>query len=276
MCITVHPYADYNKALVKFARSVQILQINRDDITFRKSMPKVRIELTKEQEGKNMKRTALYKTMIAAGMAASMLVGTAGCYATDKPNMTSFSQTESVTEASSEDTQAVTEATKPVVVDSGVDYLEGYKKFELTSTDLVNGVWAAIISTARGDHSSHELSWEPVEGAAEYIVYMVDMNSPDLVVCTFLHWKASGITVTELPEGWAPSTDYIGPNPGSGVTHIYEVYVVALKEPVERLKGSVRALNPKFKEFIQGLDTDSEGNTGNILAYGKISGTFTG
>ena len=49
-----------------------------------------------------------------------------------------------------------------------------------------------------------------------------------------------------------------------------------LKEPVERLKGSVRALNPKFKEFIQGLDTDSEGNTGNILAYGKISGTFTG
>ena len=162
------------------------------------------------------------------------------------------------------------------VVDSGVDYLEGYKKFELTSTDLVNGVWADIISNARGNNSSPELSWEPVEGAAEYIVYMVDMNSPDLVVCTFLHWKASGITVTELPEGWAPSTDYIGPNPGSGVTHIYEVYVVALKEPVERLKGSVRALNPKFKEFIQGLDTDSEGNTGNILAYGKISGTFTG
>jgi phosphatidylethanolamine-binding protein (PEBP) family uncharacterized protein len=105
---------------------------------------------------------------------------------------------------------------------------------------------------------------------------MVDMNTPDVIVCGVLHWKASGITVTELPEGWALSTDYVGPNPGAGVTHIYEVYVVALKEPVERLKGSVRAPNPKFKDFIQGLDTDSEGNTGNILAYGKISGTFTG
>ena len=214
--------------------------------------------------------------MTALVLCASMLVGTAGCYATDKPDMTSFSQTEAITEALSEDSQTVTENTEPVVADSGVDYLEGYKKFELTSTDLENGVWADIISNARGNDSSPELSWEPVEGAAEYIIYMVDMNTPDQIVCGVLHWKACGITVTELPEGWAPSTDYIGPNPGSGVTHIYEVYVVALKEPVERLKGSVRGLNPKFKDFIQGLDTDSEGNTGNILAYGKISGTFTG
>ena len=213
--------------------------------------------------------------MTAIVLCVSMLAGTAGCYATDKPNMTSFSQTETVTEASSEDTQAVTENTEPVV-DSGVDFLEGYKKFELTSTDLENGVWADVISYARGNNASPELSWEPVEGASEYVVYMVDMNTPEVIVCGVLHWKASGITVTELPEGWAPSSDYVGPNPGAGVTHIYEVYVVALKGPVEKLKGGVRAPNPKFKEFIQGLDTDSEGNTGNILAYGKISGTFKG
>ena len=214
--------------------------------------------------------------MTALVLCASMLAGTAGCYATDKPDMTSFSQTEAVTEASSEDTQAVTEATKPVVVDSGVDFLEGHKKFELTSTDLENGVWADIISNARGNDSSPELSWEPVEGAAEYIVYMVDMNSPDVIVCGVLHWKAYGITVTELPEGWAPSSDYVGPRPPAGETHIYEIYVVALKEPVERLKGAFRAVNPKFDSFIQELDTDSKGNTGNILAYGKISGTYTG
>lgn len=214
--------------------------------------------------------------MTALVLCASMMMGTAGCYATDKSNMTSFSQTEAATEASSEDTQAVTENTEPAVTDSGVDFLEGYEKFELTSTDLENGVWADIISNARGNDVSPELSWEPVEGAAEYIVYMVDMNTPDQIVCGVLHWKACGITVTELPEGWAPLSDYAGPNPGSGVTHIYEIYVVALKEPVERLKGSVRGLNPKFKDFIQGLDTDREGNTGNILAYGKISGTFTG
>ena len=162
-------------------------------------------------------------------LCASMLVGTVGCNTTDKPYETSFSQAEAEMVNSAEDTTAVTEETEPVVTDSGVDFLEGYEKFELTSTDLVNGVWADIISNARGNNSSPELSWEPVEGASEYIIYMVDMNSPDLITCTFLHWKSCGITVTELPEGWAPETDYFGPSPESGVTHIYEIYVVALK-----------------------------------------------
>ena len=214
--------------------------------------------------------------MTALGLCISMLAGTAGCYATDKPGMTSFSQTEAETEASSEATQAVTEDTEPVVTDSGIDYLEGYEKFELTSTSLENGVWADIISGDRGNDSSPELSWEPVEGASEYVIYMVDMNTPDMIVCGVLHWKAGGITVTELPEGWAPSSDYIGPNPGRGVTHIYEIYVVAIKGPVERLKGGVRSVSPNLKNFLLELDTDSEGNTGNILAYGKISGTYTG
>ena len=214
--------------------------------------------------------------MTALGLCISMLAGTAGCYATDKPGMTSFSQTEAETEASSEATQAVTEDTEPVVTDSGIDYLEGYEKFELTSTSLENGVWADIISGDRGNDSSPELSWEPVEGASEYVIYMVDMNTPDMIVCGVLHWKAGGITVTELPEGWAPSSDYIGPNPGRGVTHIYEIYVVAIRGPVERLKGGVRSVSPNLKNFLLELDTDSEGNTGNILAYGKISGTYTG
>ena len=218
---------------------------------------------------KKIKLTALV-------LCASMLAGIAGCQATDKPYETSSLQTEGVTEASSEDTQAVTENTEQVVTDSGVDFLEGYEKFELTSTDLVNGVWADIISYDRGNNVSPELSWEPVEGAEEYIIYMVDMNTPDMIVCGVLHWKAGGITVTELPEGWAPSSDYIGPNPGRGVTHIYEIYVVAIKGPVERLKGGVRSVSPNLKNFLLELDTDSEGNTGNILAYGKISGTYTG
>ena len=105
---------------------------------------------------------------------------------------------------------------------------------------------------------------------------MVDMNTPDMIIHGVLHWKAGGITVTELPQGWASSSDYIGPNPGAGVTHVYEIYVVALKGPVERLKGGVRSVALNFETFIQELDIDSEGNTGNILAYGKISGTYTG
>jgi hypothetical protein len=33
--------------------------------------------------------------------------------------------------------------------------------------------------------------------------------------------------------------------------------------------------NPKFEENFKALDTDAEGNSGNIIAVGRISGTFT-
>ena len=51
--------------------------------------------------------------MTALVLCASMLAGTAGCYATDKPDMTSFSQTEAATETSTEDTQAVSHPNSP-------------------------------------------------------------------------------------------------------------------------------------------------------------------
>ena len=114
--------------------------------------------------------------MTALVLCASMLAGTAGCNATDKPDMTSFSQTEAATETSTEDTQAVTEETKPVVIDSGIDYLEGYEKFELTSTDLVNGVWADIISNARGNNSSPELSY-PNSFSISFLSYNFEGNT---------------------------------------------------------------------------------------------------
>ncbi len=218
---------------------------------------------------------------IAAFLCAGMIAGIAGCTTVE----TSVSQTETTAAATTESvqesesvTESETEAAAPVIVDSGIDYLAGHQKFEVTSADLVDGAWADVTSSlpGRGNNLSPALKWEAVDGAEEYVIYMMDMNSPDMILCGIMHWKSGGITVTELPQGWAPSSDYVGPGPGAGVTHVYEIYVVALKAPVERLKGSVRAVNPNFESFINGLDTDSEGNTGNILAYGKISGTFTG
>lgn len=213
-----------------------------------------------------MKRTKI----IAAVLCASMLAGFAGC---SNGTVDTSAPAESQTEAVSEATEASSEETAaPANVDSGVDYLEGFTKIELTSTDLVDGVWAdAISNTNRGTNASPELKWEAVDGAAEYVIYMVDMNTNG-----FIHWKSIGITDTEIPSGWAPSSDFIGPWPAPGDTHIYDVYVIALKTPVDRLKGGLNGSNPKFVEFVQGLDTDSEGNTGNILAYGKLSGSFTG
>ena len=204
-------------------------------------------------------------------MCASVLIGTAGCTANETA-VTTDAHIDTISEISDEESTSESAVSADTVVDSGVDYLEGYERFEVTSTDLTDGIWADVISnTGRGTNASPQLKWEAVDGASEYVIYMVDMNANG-----FIHWKSKGITDTELPQGWASSSDYVGPWPAPGFTHIYEIYVVALRKPVDRLKGGLNAGNPKFEEFITGLDSDSEGKPGNVLAYGKISGKFTG
>ena len=150
-------------------------------------------------------------------------------------------------------------------------YLDGYETFKVTSTSLSDGVWDDIISnTDIGENKSPQLSWEPVEGAKVYAIYMFDTNTNG-----YLHWRSGGITETSLPEGWASPLDYNGPHIGHGYTHNFDIYVIALKAPVERVRGTVNGQNKKLGEFIKELDTDTEGNTGNIISYGKISGLYT-
>ena len=150
-------------------------------------------------------------------------------------------------------------------------YLDGYETFKVTSTSLSDGVWDDIISnTDIGENKSPQLSWEPVEGAKVYAIYMFDTNTNG-----YLHWRSGGITETSLPEGWASPLDYNGPHIGHGYTHNFDIYVIALKAPVERVRGTVNGHNKKLGEFIKELDTDAEGNTGNIISYGKISGLYT-
>ena len=197
------------------------------------------------------------KKIIAALLSVSLLLGLAGC----------CSGTGDTMETSAD----VSEETVRKAGYSGNDYLEGHDTFEVTSTDLTDGIWNEVISnTSDGKNVSPELSWAPVEGAACYAVYMVDMDTNG-----FLHWKSNGIDVTELQEGWAPKSDYIGPYPPEGTTHTYVVYVIALRTPVERLKGALNGSNPKMESFIQAVDTDDSGNTGNIISYGLLAGTYT-
>ena len=148
-------------------------------------------------------------------------------------------------------------------------FVSAYPAFSVTSQSLHDGKWDEII-TNNGENASPELTWEPVEGATTYIIYMIDMDTGYII-----HWKSIDITTTSLPEGWAPSSEYIGPNPQPGVTHRYNVYVFALKNSVEKAKGSVRTVSPKVKEFMNELDTDVNGNTGNIIAVGRVSGKYT-
>ena len=184
---------------------------------------------------------------------------------------------EPAAETSEKPAEAKTEDTEESVEDDGAfradnSFVEEYESFAVTSESLHDGVWDDVISnTASGSNRSPQLSWEPVEGAQQYIIYMSDLGA-----WNWIHWKSGEVTETDLPEGWAPGSDYKGPYPPAGATHTYEVYVIAIRKPVERVKGGLDSQNPRFEENFRAADTDAEGNTGNIIGVGHISGTFTG
>ena len=141
-----------------------------------------------------------------------------------------------------------------------------FKEFDLSSSDLHDGVWDTVITkTVNGSNRSPQLSWAPVEGAGCYAVFMVDTTAGN-----WLHWKSVTESETELPAGWASEKEYKGPYPPGG-THNYEVYVFALKQTPERIKGAFDASNEKMYDFMRELDGDG----GNIISYGHILGTYT-
>ena len=134
-------------------------------------------------------------------------------------------------------------------------YLEGRDTFEVTSEDLENGVWSDIISNTHiGENRSPQLSWQPVDGAEAYVIYMVDSDTNG-----FLHWKSNNVTETDLPQGWASAVDYAGPHIGHGYTHTFDIYVMALRSPTDRLKGAVNAVNKELGAFIELIDTSADG-----------------
>ena len=142
--------------------------------------------------------------------------------------------------------------------------------FELSSDDLHDGAWDPIISSVDdGQNVSPQLSWEPVPEASCYVIYMVDSSAGN-----WLHWKSKNVTETELAQGWAPEEEYVGPYPPGG-THSYDIYVFALKEPVERVQGAFNTSNSIFYNNAMKLDAVEEGASGNIVAYGYLPGTYT-
>ena len=182
--------------------------------------------------------------------------------------------------AASENTEVTTTSLAEEPVDNSDDkFVSAYPAFKVTSESLDGKYWIDDC-VFQGGNASPQLSWEPVEGATTYVIYMVDLTAANII-----HWKKDSITETNLPQGWATSAfsqgetskaDYVGPNPPSGSTNQYNVYVFALKAPVERVKGSLGAPALKLQDFMDSLDTDAEGNTGNIVAVGRVVGYYTG
>ncbi len=171
----------------------------------------------------------------------------------------------SVTE-SEELKEVITEEPQTESADAAEEKDEETAEFEVTSEDLHDGVWDSVISnTKNGSNVSPQLTWEPVEGAAAYVVYMVDTSATN-----WMHWRSGNITETSLEQGSAVQRrEYVGPYPPSG-THTYEIWVYALETPADQVPGKFNQANGLFDDY-----KDQINETSKILAVGHLSGTYT-
>ena len=143
--------------------------------------------------------------------------------------------------------------------------------FDLSSANLNNGVWdTKITNTNAGENSSPELTWDKVDGATQYVVIMIDG--------TWLHMDVF-TTETSLAEGaigrGSRGEQYVGPYPPTGSTHTYSVFVFALKNEIGKVTLSFDNGANSIEKIYEGLDTDVDGNTGNVIAYARLDGNFT-
>ena len=190
------------------------------------------------------------KTKLIAVLCTAVLA--ASCSAQNSNNTDTAVQTAGTTPAAAEAAEAA-------------EVSEDIPSFELTSADLHDGVWDSVITnTKNGSNVSPQLSWEKVEGAECYVVYMVDTTAGN-----WLHWKSGFVTDTELAQGAADKKEYVGPYPPGG-THTYEIYVYALGGTVDKIPGVFDSQNKGFFDFDEKIGEQTE-----ILACGHISGTYT-
>ena len=208
-----------------------------------------------------MKKTVLLLSALLTAFAV-VSCGTAGKTDDAATQNNEIVQVTEAYEGSSEETAAeVTEAAKEFSI-------ENLSTFEITSSDLgEDGKWKDDIGSLKkkGNNVSPQLSWGSVEGAGEYVIYMIDTSADN-----WMHWKSVS-KETDFPTGWAPAEEYKGPYPPAGTgDHNYEVYVFALKEPAETVEGRFDTTNEDFFEVIKSLDNGG----GNVISYGHIAGTY--
>ncbi len=115
-----------------------------------------------------------------------------------------------------------------------------------------------------GENQSPQLSWDAVEGAKSYAIYMYDQAAGD-----WIHWKFIDVTKTSLEQGESTS-DYKGPYPP--VSHEYEIVVYALKDKADVYDGTLDA--PCVRSDVQNALDISNGEPGNILAVGSVKAYF--
>lgn len=145
---------------------------------------------------------------------------------------------------------------------------------KVTSESLTSyGKWLTVIKSTRGNppgaNLSPQLSWDKVEGASCYAIYMVDNSAGN-----WLHWLAKNVTENNLPLGAElKDSKYEGPYPPSGI-HEYEVIVYALKAAPDKYPGKFDNINSSVSAIEEKLDI-ANGKSGNIIGKGSVIGTVT-
>ena len=150
-------------------------------------------------------------------------------------------------------------------------FFEDVTTFNVTSKCVKNGRWMDKISnTSRGENISPDLSWEAVDGATQYQVIMIDGNWLHMDVST----RGTSLAEGEFGKG-EKGARYVGPYPPLGTTHTYSVFVFALKnEPGNFYMGFDGGGN-SINDIYKGLNTDVDGNTGNVISYGRLDGNYS-
>ena len=222
------------------------------------------------------------KKLIALVTSMTLLVGVTACSKSEDKNETIL--TEEVTTTSSEttveetqtspttelvETTEVTEPSETKITVPEFD-LGSVELFEVNSNSLNDGVWDdAITNTEAGENLSPDLTWDEVEGATSYVVYMVDTSASN-----WIHLKIKDVTTNSLEAGLLDSKNYVGPYPPSG-THDYVIYVFALRSAPYQMRGTLDGSSGKLEVLFAPLDLNESGESGNVIAYGMLTGTVT-
>lgn len=107
---------------------------------------------------------------------------------------------------------------------------------------------------ANGQNLVPGISWDAVDGAKAYAVYILDESASN-----WLHLKTI-TTTNSIKEGENISGQYVGPYPPSG-THNYTIYVLALKDAPSTLQGNFDSTNGNISSLTQNLTILGQGST---------------
>ncbi len=145
------------------------------------------------------------------------------------------------------------------------------KSMNVTSSSIDDDGMLALRCAKKGENDearnlSPQLSWDAVDGAACYAVYMFDESAN-----SWIHWKVTDLSKTSLDEGEI-TRGYKGPYPPAGEYHTYSIFVYALRNTPDEYDKSFD-VGGKRTDVEEKLDT-YEDKFGNVITSGYISGKY--